>query len=504
MKAKKVLSMLVCLAMVFACCSISVMAEDAAKVYSSGKNELVLKSAFAANGCDGAILVENDATLSIWGYKDQGAVHGELCAGEKCKDTTCGYAMAIFARNDATVIINGGNYTNAEDTVSNDQDHTDLIYARDNAKIIINGGTFICDTPQWTLNCKDKSSAKITVKGGTFFEFNPLTANVGANEIVVADGYEVVEEEKADGTWYTVKEILTPGGNKVYDDGQEHVLTLTEDIVANGCDGAIYVTNGTKLTIEGNANVHGVVCKGSNGEKCDDATCGYGMAVFAEGVGTKVIIKGGTYTNGADDVSDDQDHTDLIYAKNSAEIEIQGGTFECNTPKWTLNCKDNSNAKIIVKGGSFVGFDPANANVGAGEIIVADGLLSGEIDGSTNIFTREEAEAAYEIKKANEPEVQKKDGVGGIRWTFDANVENAPAGTTAFGAYIVPADIFTNSEFAKARQVEYEAGLVSGDTFAADLVNIPSSQFNREIVAIPYIVVGGSVITYASAPASVQ
>lgn len=499
MKARRVLSMLVCLAMVFACCSISVMAEDAVKVYSSGKNELVLKSAFAANGCYGAIRVENDATLSIWGYKNEGKVHGVLCQGTNCNDATCGYAMAVFARNDATVIINGGSYTNDKDTVSNDQDHTDLIYARDNANIIINGGTFKCDTPQWTLNCRDKSSAKITVKGGTFFEFDPSKANVGANEIVVADGYEVVSETKADGTWYTVKEILT-GGNKVYDQPGEYTLELTEDIVANGCDGAIYVSNGAHLTIVGDANVHGVVCKGT---KCGGADCGYGMAVFAEDEGTKVIIKGGTYTNGADDVSDLQDHTDLIYAKNGAEIEIQGGTFECNTPKWTLNCRDNSNAKITVKGGSFVGFDPANANVGAGEIIVADGLLSGEIDGSTNIFTREEAEAAYEITTKDTEKVINGE-VGGIRWTFNANVENAPAGTTAFGAYIVPANIFEASSVSKARQVEYEAGLVSGNTFAADLVNIPEEQFTRSIVAIPYIVVGGSVITYASSAASVQ
>ena len=499
MKARKVLSMLICLAMIFACCSVSVMAEDAAKIYSSGKNELVLKSAFAANGCDGAILVENDATLSIWGYKDQGAVHGKLCAGEKCKDTTCGYAMAVFARNNATVIINGGIYTNDKDTVSDDKDHTDLIYARDNANIIINGGTFICDTPQWTLNCRDESNAKITVKGGTFFEFNPLTANVGTNEIVVPDGYEVVEEEKADGTWYTVKEV-PKGKNMVYDQPGAYILTLDSDIVANGCDGAIYVSNDAQLTIEGDAKVHGVVCKGT---KCGDADCGFGMAVFATGEGTKVIIKGGTYTNGADDVSDDQAHTDLIYASKGATIEIEGGKFESNTPKWTLNCKDGTGSTITVKGGSFVGFDPANANVGAGEIIVADGLLSGEANGSTNIFTREEAKEAYEITTKDTEKVINGE-VGGIRWTFDANVENAPAGTTAFGAYIVPANIFEASSVSKARQVEYEAGLVNGNTFAADLVNIPSSQFTRSIVAIPYIVVGGSVITYTSASASVQ
>ena len=42
------------------------------------------------------------------------------------------------------------------------------------------------------------------------------------------------------------------------------------------------------------------------------------------------------------------------------------------TPQWTLNCKDGSNAKITVKGGTFYQFDPSNANTGAGEIVVPD------------------------------------------------------------------------------------------------------------------------------------
>ena len=152
--------MLICLAMIFACCSVSVMAEDAAKVYDSGENKLVLTSAFAANGCDGAILVENDAKLSIWGSTDKGSVHGDLCEGAACGKADCGYAMAVFARNDATVIINGGVYTNDADTVSADREHTDLIYARDNAKITINGGVFKCSTPRWTLNCKNNKNDK--------------------------------------------------------------------------------------------------------------------------------------------------------------------------------------------------------------------------------------------------------------------------------------------------------------------------------------------------------
>ena len=51
---------------------------------------------------------------------------------------------------------------------------------------------------------------------------------------------------------------------------------------------------------------------------------------------------------------------------------INGGTFKCVTPQWTLNCKDGSASTITVKGGTFYRFDPSNANTGAGEIVVPD------------------------------------------------------------------------------------------------------------------------------------
>ena len=65
--------------------------------------------------------------------------------------------------------------------------------------VVIKGGTFRGD-PQWTLNCQDGSGAVITVMGGSFYQFDPSNANTGKGEIVVVDGYKVVQ----DGDWYTV------------------------------------------------------------------------------------------------------------------------------------------------------------------------------------------------------------------------------------------------------------------------------------------------------------
>ena len=87
------------------------------------------------------------------------------------------------------------------------------------------------------------------------------------------------------------------------------------------------------------------------------------MAVWAQGGTT--IINGGTYTNvGA--TGDDPTHYDLLYVKNGGQIEINGGEFKCQTPKWTLNIKNASRetASIVVKGGKFHGFNPMEAEEG--------------------------------------------------------------------------------------------------------------------------------------------
>ena len=108
------------------------------------------------------------------------------------------YSMAVWA-NGGDVIINGGTYTNVG---AGDDTHYDLIYAKNGGKITINGGSFKCETPEWTLNCRDDLQGSIVVKGGEFFEYDP-SANTN-DAIYVAPGYKVTSETRADGTWYIV------------------------------------------------------------------------------------------------------------------------------------------------------------------------------------------------------------------------------------------------------------------------------------------------------------
>lgn len=135
-------------------------------------------------------------------------------------------------------------------------------------------------------------------------------------------------------------------------------------ITANGSNGAIKVEGGV-TTLDGAGTVSGTL--GSDN---------YSMAVWANnGI---VVINDGIYTNATDG---SERGTDLIYASGTGRIEINGGVFEAAKPEWTLNVKDADwkagTATIIVKGGSFKGFDPANNNAeGEGTNFVADGYKS--------------------------------------------------------------------------------------------------------------------------------
>lgn len=133
---------------------------------------------------------------------------------------------------------------------------------------------------------------------------------------------------------------------------------------------AFWVKEGGELVIEGEGQV-----------VAQEAT--YSMAVWAQG-GT-VIISGGTFTNGGDGC-------DLIYASAGGKVYIYGGEFKATSKSESvpgtknqysaLNIKDGDRgiSEIVVYGGIFYGFDPANnLSEGEGTNFVAEGYKSVEI-----------------------------------------------------------------------------------------------------------------------------
>ena len=145
---------------------------------------------------------EHTVTGNIQANGTAGAIHGTGTAKITVDATTVygtyvsNYAMAVCASSRSEIIIKGGDFANqapADSALS-------LIYAEDNAKITIEGGTFKCVAPAWTLNCNDNDAATITVKGGSFYKFDPSNVTVGEGEIIIAEGYKVVQN----GDWYNV------------------------------------------------------------------------------------------------------------------------------------------------------------------------------------------------------------------------------------------------------------------------------------------------------------
>ena len=136
-----------------------------------------------------------------------------------------------------------------------------------------------------------------------------------------------------------------------------------------------WVKEGVTLTINGDGTVVSKACK-------------YSMPVWAQG--GKVIINGGNFYNNGEG-------SDLIYASAGGNVEINGGKFvacekqpgvQGNANKRSaLNLKDDTGSSIVVKGGTFFEFDPANnLSEGEGTNFVANGYKS-VYDDTTGYYT---------------------------------------------------------------------------------------------------------------------
>lgn len=168
----------------------------------------------------------------------------------------------------------------------------------------------------------------------------------------VKSAEELIDAISAGGRINITQDIDAPTGFAVSTDTvitNNNVISISEDIEGNG---VFTVTNGT-LTLDGKGTINGL---GKND---------WSMAVWVKENG-KLIINDGYFTNVGAKSEEDSEHFDLIYAADNAQIEINGGEFKCETPKWTLNIKNNSRetASIVVKGGKFHGFNPTEAEEG--------------------------------------------------------------------------------------------------------------------------------------------
>ena len=197
-----------------------------------------------------------------------------------------------------------------------------------------------------------------------------VLTEVSKEVLEVSELQELVDAIAAGGNINIKEDIDAPTGFVITVDTtviNDSELSIAEDTAG---DGVFKITDGT-LTLEGKGTINGV---GKND---------WSMAIWATDNG-KVVINDGYFTNVGAETENDPEHFDLIYASVNGQIEINGGEFKCQTPKWTLNIKDKdrATAAIVVKGGKFHNFDPSNCDVeGPNTNFVAEGYKVVETNG---------------------------------------------------------------------------------------------------------------------------
>ena len=168
----------------------TVVAKDAAgKTFSDGK-DVVLNESIAVGAANGIAVKATSGTVTIEG----GTYNGGEGGNNVCVEAVGG-----------TVVIKDGTFTVGGDANSYGNS---VIYSI-GGDVVIEGGFFYTDYnykgKYYVLNKNNSTNGTITVKGGTFVNYDPSKGddNLGGN--FVAEGYQVVNENKANGdVWYTV------------------------------------------------------------------------------------------------------------------------------------------------------------------------------------------------------------------------------------------------------------------------------------------------------------
>ena len=362
----------------------------------------------------------------------------------------------VAQKNISTLFYVSGNVIAPGATLTIEGDATyysanECAYARKStASIYIKGGKWKGGS-QYTLNKLDsEQEAIILVTGGEFYKYNPA-ASESENPIAnfVAAGYGVIK----DGDWYKVVKAVEVADEAGLDSAirtsskspvvvnspielsssvsiaSGNTLVIGENgklipsaSFKSGVTEAISISNKTKvINISGSGHV----------EAPTNTTYGNGtQAIFVQGKANYTVtvniygdlkVNGGSgsvanhaiaITNGTVNIyggyfsaglDKDNKSSDLILLRPSAKyqkaaLNIYGGVFECEgDPTFLINCKDADikRCTIIITGGIFVGFNPADSAAdkidGKNANWVPDGYVSTQItyNGKT----------AWEVKK---------------------------------------------------------------------------------------------------------
>lgn len=332
--------------------------------------------------------VKNNSNSSAFNVYGSLVINGEgtVDGGEG------GDNVAVWSMPGGKLTINGGTYTVGAD--ANGLGNS-TIYTT-GGDVVINGGTFSTAAKYrdsyWTINKQNGSTGKVEIYGGTFPGFDPAHPNTDDETTYVADGYVSVGK---DGVWTVLpgvkdaaalKSVFNEGGvvalaNDLVLDctlsvpaGKEVVIDLNGKTIRNTADlwdvPDAFARNWSLLSVKGGT----LTIKGAGTLQAKENDC---YAVDVQDGGT-VVIEDGTYVG----------NIHAVYVQKGT-AEIRGGKYSIRQtyPEaakaygFVLNCYDanrkNGTAKILVSGGEFVKFNPADCVAeGAGTNFVIAGYKS--------------------------------------------------------------------------------------------------------------------------------
>lgn len=317
------------------------------------------------NGAHGVFDVKLVGDLTIKGY-------GVVTAVENSK-----YAMAVQTESTAAkVTLEGGTYK--QQITNTDCQQFDMIYAYQ-GNIVVKGGTFESATPAWTLNCKDENckagEADIRVAGGAFKGFDPSNNTAeGEGTNFMADGYCVMKSGEDTDATYTVSKAVAQVANANYASVQAAIDVAkdgdTVKLLANAAED-VTVAEGKNLTLDLNGfkltNVrdHTITNNGTL-IVADSSTAKTGTVdnvTHAKGA----LVNNGTATlkGGLFERSQEKGALELYgnggnswyTVQNKGTMTIEGGATVRNAGGYSSNlCNaDDTNAKMVIKGGIFSG-----------------------------------------------------------------------------------------------------------------------------------------------------
>ena len=339
-----------------------------------------------ASGQSGVFEVTASGDLTIKG-------NGVITAVENNKS-----AMVVWATSpNAKISLEGGTY---KQQISNTNDpQFDMIYAL-RGSVYIKGGTYESATPAWTLNCKDEyyksGEASIEVSGGTFKGFDPADNKAeGDGTNFMAEGYYTVKAGSDSDTTYTAVKGNAQVGRKCYASVQAAIdaanegdtvkllANAAEDVTVAEDKSLTFDLNGFTLT---NVKGHTITNNGtltitdSSEAKTgtvDNLTHAKGALVNA---GT-ATLEGGTFerSNEAGKLSPYSNGGNSWYTvQNKGTMTIKDGTTVKNDGGFSSNlCNaDDTNAKLVINGGTFTGGINAVKNGSNTKLEITGGTFS--------------------------------------------------------------------------------------------------------------------------------